>query len=264
VGYPYPPQQQAWPPPQPYAAPQNPYAAPYASPWGAGGPWSGPLAEPGSGNWIKWAYAGSLAVMVLLVVAGIAIMPDGNTYDPDYDQDMADLGGALAGIGMMFWLVRLIFAFVWINQAWSAIPFPYRMTSSGKQVSPGSAVGLLFVPIFNLYWMFVVSAGLSDAMGSALASTGSYRQPAKGLAITGCVMQLIPYVNLILAPFIWFFFMFSVDGAKREMLERLRAQQQQQGQGAQGPMGYGAPAPGYPAPYGAPAPGPYGQGPYGY
>jgi hypothetical protein len=241
VGYPYPPEPHAWPPAQSYAAP-NPYAAPYAGPYGAGGPWTGPLADPRSGGWIEWAYAGTLLVAVLLIVAGAAVMPEGSGYDVDYDQDMADLGTGMTIVGFLFFLLRMVLALVWIYQAWSAVPPPYRMTSTGKHVSPGAAVGKLFIPFFNLYWMFVVSAGLCDAMGSALASTGSYRTPAKGLAIASCVTQLVPYVNLFIAPFMWFFFMLSADGAKREMLERLRSQQQ--GGGASRP--YAATAPAYP------------------
>jgi hypothetical protein len=236
----------------------NPYAPPAP---GMGYP-SFP-AQPGTGNWLKWAYVATLALGVLLVFSGIGFMaagaPDYESGDPG-DDDLAGLGGGLMAFGFTMWFVRIIFGLIWLYSSWNSIPPEMRFTKS-RTMTPGAAVGFLFIPFFNLYWLFVANVGLCDALDYGLTTVGSYRRAPRVAAIIAGIFQLVPYLNLLISPFTWLLFMFLADGARNELLTRLA-----QGQGGQQPQpppmgamaggGYGPP-PGYGAPPG------YGPPPYG-
>ncbi len=257
-GYGAPPQQPQW--------GNNPYAAP--APMGMGMGMPSVVARPGAGNWVKWAYLGCLVLMGVLIVAGMGIAslaaPDYESGDPG-DDSLSALGGGLIAFGASMWLIRIIFGVIWVYVSWDSIPYEMRFTKS-RPMSPGSAVGFLFVPLYNLYWIFVANVGLCDAIDYGFMSVGSYRRAPRGAAIMACVFQLIPYLNFLISPFTWLIFMFMADSARTEMLTALAqggGQQQQQGgypaPPMGGPMGGYGPPPGYPPPGYAP---PYGGGGY--
>lgn len=82
---------------------------------------------------------------------------------------------------------------VWLYRAW-------RVASrEPDDPTPGMAVGLMFVPFFNLYWIFKVIPGLSSALQRELqARNPSHNHGAGyGVGIAACVVSLVPYVNLI-------------------------------------------------------------------
>jgi len=237
-----------------YGQSHNPYAAPQAfgspgfAPMGGGGP----IAYRAHGGALKWVYLASL-------LGGIALMVLGGIVGSAADEDVGAALAVLGGLSALF--VRLIVSLIWLYGAWSAVPVDYRVTSSGKRVSPGEAVGFLFIPFFNLYWMFVASGGLCDALDFMLRSSGTNRSAPKGLALAGCIFQLVPYMNILIAPFLWFFYMLQVDGVAKE-LEAAAAR----GPAAGGPGGgYGAAPAGFggavPGGYGAPPAGGYGGAP---
>ncbi len=229
----------------------NPYAAPQAGAGFRPGTPAG-IQYRAHGGGLKWAYLGCL--LGGLVVAGIG----GAVGD--------DVGAVLAVIGVLTaFFGRLVVALIWIYGAWAAIPADYRVTSTGKRVSPGEAIGFLFIPFYNLYWMFVASGGLCDALDYLLRSSGSQRTAPKGLAMGAAICQFIPYVNLLIAPFLWFFYMLGVDSAAQE-LQNTTSMNGGAGAAGAAPQGFGAPA-GYGAPpaggYGGPPGGGYGAPPGG-
>jgi len=99
------------------------------------------------------------------------------------------------------------------------LPPSMRYTAT-RQVSPGQAIGFLFIPFFNWYWIFVANVGYCDALDRMLINQGSHRRAPKGLAIACCVTQLVPYVNILIAPFLWMTYMILADRAKAELLPR--------------------------------------------
>lgn len=101
----------------------------------------------------------------------------------------AIVAGALAvssGVASMVLMLILLY------QMWKAVQDGY------VQISPGSAVGLLLIPIFNFFWSFVAIAGLARECNYFIQRHGCMARPAPtGLALATCICMCIPYVNLI-------------------------------------------------------------------
>lgn len=66
----------------------------------------------------------------------------------------------ILGIGVLFFLYAQISLLINTWKAWKCIQ---PITQYGRRIpSAGQAVGLLFVPVFHLYWMYVCFVGLVD------------------------------------------------------------------------------------------------------
>jgi hypothetical protein len=71
--------------------------------------------------------------------------------------------------------------------------------------SAGKAIGFMFIPFFNLYWVFFSYTRLCLRIDEQRVQRGLPPSNLQGLAIAMCVTMIIPYVNLficwpILAP----------------------------------------------------------------
>lgn len=84
-------------------------------------------------------------------------------------------------------LIGIISFYVLLYKAWASIQDGYAKTT------PGKAVGYSFIPIFNIYWMFI-------AIGSWPAEYNNFNQrrghqgaymASPGLFMTHCILQLI-------------------------------------------------------------------------
>jgi len=74
-----------------------------------------------------------------------------------------------------------------------------------RKLNPTSKVWFLLIPLFNLYWLFVVVLGLSDSYKSYFDANGitdvgdCFRQLGLWLCITTCC-TIIPCVNYLTTP----------------------------------------------------------------
>lgn len=92
------------------------------------------------------------------------------------------------GMGISIELVALACFIRWLYQAW-------RLVLRGDEdYSPGLLVGLLFVPFFNLYWMFRVVPGLSFEVNQQLKHLGPARAYANGwgAGVAACILAVFP------------------------------------------------------------------------
>jgi hypothetical protein len=74
-----------------------------------------------------------------------------------------EAASGFAGLGMGM----VLFVFAWISMMLSSIFFLmnlYRawscLQAGGPRTTPGKAIGFMFIPFFNIYWIFVVINGL--------------------------------------------------------------------------------------------------------
>jgi hypothetical protein len=88
---------------------------------------------------------------------------------------------------------------VLVYRSWSCLP------REEARMSPGTAVGLLFVPVFNLFWMFQVWYGFAVDYNRTLRARQYPLHPLPGwLYLSFCVgalLSLVPVVNFVVVPF---------------------------------------------------------------
>jgi hypothetical protein len=213
-------------PSNPYAAPAPPgaYAPNYQGGYRVGVPAGFSGDRTGGKSWVKWAYLACLVASLLGIVIGItALALSDQASDRDGRELIAMLGGMLLVGSVLFMNVKLVLSLVWLHGAWSWIPFEQRYTGRGKPVTPLNAALMLIIPYYNLYWMFVVNVGLCDALERMRLQYRTVNAAPRGTAIGACVCQLIPFANLFVAPFVWFFYMRGVDALREELMAQIDA-----------------------------------------
>lgn len=147
-----------------------------------------------------------LALLLVFIIKGQG--------DEDFMAFLAMAVQLLGLFGCIFLLVAIICMFVLLYQLWKQIP------ASIASTTPGKAVGLLFLPIFNLYWIYIAFRMLSVDMNKALQLRGILHRVSEGRGMSLCVLCwacLIPGVALLVmlpAMIVMIFFFKSVkDGA---------------------------------------------------
>ena len=86
-------------------------------------------------------------------------------------------------------IVQMIF----IYKMWAAI------NDGQTKPTPGAALGLLFVPFFSLYWVFVVFPGYATRYNAYLQRHGIQApQLGQGLFIAAMLLGWVPLVGLVL------------------------------------------------------------------
>ena len=109
--------------------------------------------------------------------------------------------GAMMGSFGLAWLAIIygvVIQMVMIYKAWSAI------NDGQARTTPGKAVGFMFIPLFNIYWLFQVSYGFAQDYNKFIARHQK-RVPvldekiflAYPIAVVACI---VPLVNLLAAP----------------------------------------------------------------
>jgi hypothetical protein len=63
--------------------------------------------------------------------------------------------------------------------------------------SGGKAIGFLFIPLYNLYWIFVFWLRLADRINFQLRLRNQPAAVSKGLLTTAVIIMIIPYVGLL-------------------------------------------------------------------
>lgn len=195
---------------------QPPFGA-FGPPPGTFGPrWSPPsgpsleIVPEGSGGFsLKYfTLAGYLGILGAVAVLAFAF-----TWDHSHDRIF------LAGTCLLLAssAVSMISAMLWIYKSWEFLPQAYRRNASGREFSPMRAVGLHFVPLYNLYWVFVQNLGYCDAIDSVMIQSGRAARSPRNVATAACVLQLVPYLNYLAAPIAWLIYMFQMDAVKTEL-----------------------------------------------
>ena len=91
---------------------------------------------------------------------------------------MTAIGLIVAGLCFIPAVVLLC---LFLHKSWSLV-------QDGKATTtPGMAVGLLFVPLFNLYWLFVAFYGLACELNRVAGDANLSRRVSTGLELTATV-----------------------------------------------------------------------------
>jgi hypothetical protein len=81
---------------------------------------------------------------------------------------------------------------VFVYKIWAAIQ------DGRPRTTPGAALGLLFVPVFNLYWMFQVYWGWAKDYNRIARERGLvFSRAPEGLGMAICVLALFSFIPVV-------------------------------------------------------------------
>ena len=120
-----------------------------------------------------------------MLIASIAMM----------NQREEEMGIFLLFVGLALMLYALVLYLVLIYKMWKSIQ------GGSARTTPGKAVGFLFIPLFNFYWIFQALWGWTKDFNQHTAERNltAPRMP-EGLALTICILALvgiIPFVGYV-------------------------------------------------------------------
>lgn len=142
--------------------------------------------QPISKGFYLGSIVGGLVGGTVLVGIGLAVMAGGD-----------DAGGAIIAVAYIPIIYGAVVAAVLIYKIWAAIQGPTARTT------PGKAVGFLFIPFFNFYWIFQAFWGWTKDYNALVAQKGvSAPRAPESLALTMCILTLvgiIPFVGYVAA-----------------------------------------------------------------
>jgi hypothetical protein len=164
-------------------------------------PWSGPQASPAalrpptarriSKGFYFGGIIGGTVLSVLAVAFLLVIAAEGRGRD-------REAAAFLMLPALLPALAAVVLHFCLVYRLWDAL------RGGGARTTPGAAVGLLFVPLFNLYWIFQAYWGWTQDYNRLRETRGLRGLPRapEGLALTCClfaVLAVIPFIGPVLA-----------------------------------------------------------------
>lgn len=100
---------------------------------------------------------------------------------------------------LLHYLSLGVFTLIWLNLLHGKMP-----KIRHDDPSAGKAIGFLFIPFFNLYWVFFTYHRLCRRINEQRQMRNLPPKAPAGLAVAMCILMIIPYVGvlswLILAP----------------------------------------------------------------
>jgi hypothetical protein len=169
---------------------------------------AGPGVKPISKGLYFSLIFGPSIVSLLLMIPAIAMLASG-------EEDLIPVAMGLFCALPLLMIVTIVTVAVLIYKMWSAIqgePTP--------RSTPGKAVGFLFIPLFNLYWIFQAYWGWAQDYNRMIAARGIQAKPmSEGLTLTMCILNVcsvIPYLGILVSlanlPFVIIFLNGAMNG----------------------------------------------------
>jgi hypothetical protein len=153
------------------------------------------MQKPMSKVFYLGGYFGGLVVFGIIYVVAFGGMMMAAQRNPNHVPT--------AGIGLMgLALVPLIFSMVvmamFLHRMWASIQ------DGQARMSPGKAVGFMFIPLFNIYWLFQVIYGFAQDYNKYIArrsvSVPRINEQLFLFYPISAVACVVPFVNLLAAP----------------------------------------------------------------
>jgi hypothetical protein len=150
-----------------------------------------------------------------------AVAPAPVAFYPD-DDPVAVLAEPARGPGfgyqpvgvlvLLHFITLGIYSTVWLNLLHGKLPKVRH-----DDPSAAKALGFLFIPFFNLYWVFFTYHRLAVRVNEQSARAGLADQVSTGLAVTNCVLMVIPCLGLVSFLILMPLFAASVQSAVNEL-----------------------------------------------
>jgi hypothetical protein len=148
------------------------------------------MMKPASKMFFLCGYLGGIGAAICFAMVGVVAAV---ILDEAHGHDEASALIPLVGFGFAVpaYIVAIVVYYMLVYKMWSVIQRgPIR-----PQTTPGMAVGLCFVPIFNLYWNFVAIHGWTKDY-NRYVRRAELRAPQmpEGLALAMCIMPVVACV----------------------------------------------------------------------
>ncbi len=138
----------------------------------------------------------------------VSVFPRGPIGGPMFPYQPGTFGtlylwwAILAGLGLIpvlgfpMLIAGIVLGCIMLYRFWNQIQDGHQRTS------PGKAIGFLFIPFFNLYWVFVAVQGLSMDLNAYLRRYGvNVPAVSETLALTYCILFIVIHIMLVIWPF---------------------------------------------------------------
>ncbi|MBM3501480.1 MAG: hypothetical protein FJX74_22730 [Armatimonadetes bacterium] len=162
-----------------------------AQPGGVGLAAMPPVARVSKGLLLGLVYGGFIGALVIAVVGGV-LQAIG---DQNGDQSLVIAGVVVIVVGVLVLLGGMAAWLFLLHRAWSAIQDGHARTT------PGKAVGFMFIPLFNIWWLFQAYQGFAQDFNSF---RDRHRLPLEPLneshftAYCACwLLGNLPYVGIV-------------------------------------------------------------------
>jgi hypothetical protein len=178
----------------------SPYGTQMAAPADPSAPYPAPEVGPGKfGLWMG-LFLGGIA---LILIGGLMVALVGSNARLDAEgnpSNQATAGMLIAGIlGMAGYLVTLLSVvpfYMTLFRAWKCLQ-PGGMARS----TPGQAIGFMFIPFFNFYWIFMAIKGLATDWNRTVGTFEDLKAAPKfseGVFLTFCIGVFLQPLGLIM------------------------------------------------------------------
>lgn len=186
--------------PAPMAAAGNPYGTPMAAPADPSAPYPSPEVGPGKfGLWMGLFLGGIALMLIGGLMAGLV----GANADVGPDQEISGqaatgviIASLLAMAGYLVTLLSVIPFYITLFRAWKCLQ-PGGMARS----TPGKAIGFMFIPFFNFYWIFIAIKGLATDWNRTVTTFEDLKAAprfSEGVFLTFCIGVFLQPLGLIM------------------------------------------------------------------
>jgi hypothetical protein len=136
---------------------------------------------------------GTLVLILAAAAVGVATVYNIFTIGRRTTGSMVGLPFGLLMFALV--VVYVVFFMIWHYHNWDLLPERLRKTT------PGRAVGFLFIPFYNFYWIFVSFIWLWDGLNQLGSETvgEEWEEMPRGIPIAYAILTLlsaIPFVGL--------------------------------------------------------------------
>ena len=129
---------------------------------------------------------------VSILVCGLVSMPLSCLSLAATFNDEPEIGMVLSFLTFPINIFAVVVLCLFIYHAWKLLQ-PY-----GVRTTPGKAVGFLFIPLFNLYWVFQVFYGLAKDYNRIVKERSlGLNLISEGLALTYCILILFSVIPIV-------------------------------------------------------------------
>jgi GYF domain 2 len=133
---------------------------------------------------------------LLLILGIIFIVIGSKSQAAGGDAGMAPIIGLVLIFSMpIFLVISVILFYIYLYRGW------YCLQAGTPRTTPGKAIGFLFIPFFNLYWIFQAFNGFAQDWNRIVSSYDDLRDTprmSENVFLLFCIGMFVPGLSLVM------------------------------------------------------------------